>query len=102
MPQCTLTVKLKCQPGKRDAVKSLWEGVVKPHAESNSNVQFSCYTFDQNDPDVIVLFEVLADDSVLTGLYREAWFREYVATLGTFLAGPPEIVTGTPVWIKGV
>ena len=100
MAQVTLSVKIKCQPGKRDDVKAIWEQHTKPHAASNDKVQFSCYSFAQEDPDTIILFEVLSDSDVLTSLYREEWFKAYLAAMGPLLAGPPEITTGTPVWIK--
>jgi quinol monooxygenase YgiN len=100
MPQTVLSVKIKCQPGKRDDVKELWETMTKPHAAESENVQFSCYAFADQDPDTIILFEVLASGEILTSLYQEEWFKEYLAKMGPLLAGPPEVLTGTPVWIK--
>ena len=100
MPQAVLSVKIKCLPGKRDDVKTLWERMTKPHAAESDNVQFSCYAFADQEPDTIILFEVLADGNVLATMYREEWFKQYLAEMGPFLAGPPEIVTGTPIWIK--
>ena len=100
MTAMTLSVTIKCQPGKRNEVKAIWESMTRPHAESNDKVQFSCYSFANEDADTIILFEVLSDSEVLTTLYQEEWFKKYLAAMSPLLAGPPEIVTGTPVWIK--
>lgn len=100
MAKVTLTVKIKCKPGTRDAVKTLWESATRPHAEENEAVLFSCYSFSHDDPDAIILFEVLSDAAVLTTLYQETWFKQYLLEMSTFLAGPPEVITGEPVWIK--
>lgn len=97
----TLCVHIKCQSGKRDDVKTLWEKQVKEHAANNSAVSMSVYSFDSQDPDAITLFEVLDDASILTTLYQEAWFKKYIAEMGALLAEPPSIRVGTPVWIKG-
>lgn len=78
----------------------LWETMTKPHSAENNNVEFSCYAFADQDPDTIILFEVLAGEEILTSLYQEEWFKEYLAKMGPLLAGPPEILTGPPVWIK--
>lgn len=102
MSQITLSVKIKCQPGKRDEVRKIWEERVKPHAIGNENLLFSCYSFANEDPDTIVLFEVLDDAAVLTSLYQEEWFKAYLAAMGPLLAEPPQIFTGAPVWAKGV
>ena len=102
MSQTTLCVKIKCQPGKRDNVKALWEEQVKPHAVENNNLLFSCYSFANEDPDTIVLFEILDDAAVLTSLYQEEWFKAYLAAMGPLLTEPPQIYTGIPVWTKGL
>lgn len=101
MPQVTLSVKIKCRPGKRDDVKALWEERVKPHAIENNNLFFSCYSFANEDPDTIILFEVLDDAAVLTSLYQEEWFKAYLGAMTPLLAEPPQIFTGSPVWTKG-
>jgi len=100
MAATTLSVKIKCQPGKRDEVKSLWEAMTKPHAAGSTNVLFSCYSFANEDPDTIILFEILANGEVLASMYQEEWFKKYLTAMGPLLAGPPEVITGTPVWTK--
>lgn len=97
----TLCVHIKCQPGRRDDVKAIWEKQVKDHAAKSPAVSMSVYSFDTQDPDAITLFEVLDDASVLTSLYQELWFKRYIAEMGALLAAPPSISVGTPVWIKG-
>jgi len=97
----TLSVKITCQAGTRDQVKALWEKATKPHAEENPSVLFSCYSFAHENPDTIVLFEVLSDITVLSSLYQEEWFKKYLGEMMGFLAAPPEVITGESVWIKG-
>jgi quinol monooxygenase YgiN len=100
MAKITLIVKLTTQPGKRDALKKIWEKETKKHTIENDLVEQSCYCFDKNDENTVWLFEIIKDEEVLSKLSLEPWFRAYLAEMQPILAAPPMITTADPVWIK--
>ncbi|OGI09480.1 MAG: hypothetical protein A2Y40_05530 [Candidatus Margulisbacteria bacterium GWF2_35_9] len=93
-------VIFKTKPGKRDEVLSVWESFVKPHAEKNKSLEVSCYCFADNDPNTICLFELLTDEKELQKAMSSSWFKPYQKALSPLLAGPPQVISASPVWIK--
>ncbi len=101
MSKMILCVKFKALPGKRNEVKNVWERLVKPHAETSQSLDFCCYSFVNEDEDSIILFEILAEGVEFDLSSQEDWFKKYLEEMGPLLAGPPELLTGKPIWIKG-
>lgn len=101
MPKIALFIKVKAQPGKREEVKQLWEKHVKPHSEGEKALDISCYCYALEDEDTICLFELISDPSVVKAVMQSDWFASYQEQLKPLLAGPPEIITATPIWAKG-
>jgi len=102
MAKLALFVKVKAQPGKRDEVKRLWEKYVKPHSETQESLDVSCYCYANENPDTICLFELISDPSAFETVMKSDWFSSYQQSLKSLIQGPPEIITATPMWIKGV
>ena len=102
MPKLALFIKVKAQPGKREEVKQLWEKHVKPHSEGEKALDISCYCYALEDEGTICLFELISDPSVFKAVMQSDWFAAYQEHLKPLLAGPPEIITATPIWAKGV
>ena len=102
MPKLALFVKMKAQPGKREEVKQLWEEHVKPHSEGEKALDISCYCYALEDEDTICLFELISDPSALKATMQSGWFAAYQEQLKPLLAGPPEIITASAIWAKGV
>lgn len=100
MSKVSLMVKFTTKPGKRDELKALWEKYVKPHAAKSDEIEFSCYCFDHQDENSIILFELLRSGDTLQTAYRSDWFKEYMSEMEQLLAGPPMVMTGNPIWIK--
>ena len=95
-------VKLKAQPGKREAVKELWEKYVKPHQESKPEILSCCYCFAMEDEDTIFVFELLSDPSAAEAALKSEWFTAYQVALRPLLARPPETTATSPIWSKGI
>jgi quinol monooxygenase YgiN len=101
MPKIALFIKVKAQHGKREEVKQVWEKHVKPHSEGEKELEISCYCYALEDEDTICLFELISDPSVSKSVMQSDWFAAYQEQLKPLLAGPPEIITATPIWAKG-
>jgi quinol monooxygenase YgiN len=102
MSKLALFVKVKAHPGKREEVKQLWEELVKPHSEGEKALDISCYCYALEDEDTICLFELISDPSVSKTVTQSDWFVAYQEQLKPLLVGPPEVITATPIWAKGV
>ena len=101
MSKLALFVKVKAQPGKREQVKQTWEELVKPHVENEEKVNFSIFSYSNDDDDTIFLFELISDPESFKAATQEDWFVDYMEKLKPLLASPPERIMATPVWIKG-
>jgi quinol monooxygenase YgiN len=102
MSKLMMFAKVKTQPGKREEVKELWEKHVKPHQESEKALDICCYCYAMEDEDTVCLFELMSDPSAFRDSMQSEWFAAYQEALRPLLAGPPEIITATPIWAKGV
>ena len=101
MSKLAAFIKLKCQPGKRDEVRQLYEEYVKPRVEGKQAVEFVFYCYDIGDEDTICIFELIADVSTATKSAGSGWFQEYQERLQALLAEPQEMLIAAPVFAKG-
>ena len=102
MDRVAMVIKTKAQPGKRDAVRALYEEHLAPRAEANADQPLVVWCDDDQDPDTFVLMELYATRAAFEANASAPWFGEYMAAVGPLLAAPPEMVMGTPRWSKGV
>ncbi len=84
--------KLPVKPEARDdaiaGVKSLMAKV----AEEEGTLHYTL-NIDQNNPDVLVFIERYTDMDALGRHSSTPHFQEFMGKVGSFMAGPPEIVT---------
>lgn len=101
MSKLALIIKTTCKPGKRDEVRALWEEYLKPRAEANDaqEVYFTCYD-DQNE-NVMYLFELYGSHDAMGANAGADWFQEYMGKVFPLLDGQPEMSMTTPIWSKG-
>ncbi|MEQ8246404.1 MAG: antibiotic biosynthesis monooxygenase [Alphaproteobacteria bacterium] len=90
----------KEQPGQRDAVRALWESHLGDRAAANPSLETYVYCYDNDDPDVIHLFEIYRDAAAQAADGGSAAFAAFMAEAGPLLEGAPEIHRTTPMWIK--
>ncbi len=98
-PPLGLFVKYGTRGGGRAAIREAWEKRVKPHIESADSIRFFFWC-EGDDPDVLCLFELYQDRSVLETAGATAWFQAYRDIVGPHIA-ETSVGRSTAVWIKG-
>jgi quinol monooxygenase YgiN len=90
----------RAQPGKRDEVRRLFAAHLAPHAIANPSQPIVVWCGDNGDPDAFYLWEVYTDPAAMEANGRAAWFGQYMEAVGPLLAGQPDVMTATPMWVK--
>jgi quinol monooxygenase YgiN len=94
-------VRHKARPGKRDELREVWEKYARDYIAA-AGVQLAYfYCYDDNDPDVIVAFQLCTDRAGVDDFVKQLWFRDYEAETAALLAERSEYRAVTPVWTKG-
>lgn len=101
MNKKALFIRHKAQPGKRDEVKRIWEMYVRVYVETANGHLVYVYGFDDNDPDVIVAYQLYSDEAGTEDFAKQPWYADYERETAALLVGPSEFRTMTPQWIKG-
>ena len=84
--------KHKALPGKREDVRRVWEKHLRPGIAGNAASEAYFYCYDDNDPDMICVFQMLP------GSKRRAGLRE--ATLVCGLRGRGHAASHGPIGIR--
>jgi quinol monooxygenase YgiN len=90
----------RTQPGKRDEVHRLFAAHLAPRAIANPSQPIVVWCADNGDPDAFYLWEVYTDPAAMEANGRAPWFGLYIGAVGPLLAGQPEVMTATPMWVK--
>jgi quinol monooxygenase YgiN len=101
MSKIALFVKHKTLLGKRDDIRKVWIRHMQPSIASNAAHEAYFYCFDNNDPDSICAFQQYTDVESSQSFLKTAGYAAYLRKVEPLLAGPPEVISLTPVWIKG-
>ena len=102
MSKLALVIKTRCQPGKRDEVRDLWQKHLQPHSESNTGQEMYVFCYDNNDSDVLYLFEIYSTQEAFGAASQQPWFGEYMGAVGSLVDGQPEVSMAIPLFTKGV
>lgn len=102
MSKLALFIKTTCKSGKRDEVRTLWEEYLKSRAEENTSQEVYFYCYDDQNENVMYLFELYSNRNGLGQNATSDWFQEYMQKLFPLIEGQPEIGMTTPIWSKGV
>ena len=94
-------VRHKAKPGKRDEVRRIWEKYARDYVAGSNGTLSYYYCYDDNDPDTIVAFQLSADATGLQDFVKQPWFADYQRETAELFAGPSEIRSVTPQWMKG-
>lgn len=100
MSKVALIIKHKTKPGKRDEVRKVWQRHMQPLITGNAAHEAYFYCFDDNDPDGIVAFQQYTDAAASQAFLSTDGYAAYLAEVEPLLAGPPEVLAVTPMWIK--
>lgn len=94
-------VRHKAKPGKRDEIRRVWEKYARDYvAGSNGSLSYY-YCYDDSDPDAIVVFGLATGQAVGQAFVKQPWFGDYQRETAALVAGPSEVRTLTPQWVKG-
>ncbi len=100
MNKTALFIRHKALPGKRDAMQRIWEKHVKPRAEANPAHLAYYFCYDNNDPDVVSVFQLYDNPTALEQFLEGDWYPEYLREVATVVAVPPELTKASLVWAK--
>lgn len=102
MSKSATFVRHKAKPGRRDDVRRIWEKYARDYVAGSSGQLTYYYCYDDDDPDTIIAFQLAADHASAQDFVKQPWFADYQRETADLLAGPSEIRTATPQWVKGV
>lgn len=100
MNPIALFIRHKAKPGRRDAMREIWEHYVKPRAAANPGHLEYFFCYDIKDPDTLVVFQLYQDQAAMDKFLAGAWYSEYLKAVSEVVARPPEILPATLVWQK--
>lgn len=101
MSKSATFVRHTAKPGKRDEVRRVWEKYARDYVAGSDGSLAYCYCYDDNDPDTIIVFQLAADRSIGQEFVKQPWFADYQRETAALVAGPSEVRTATPQWVKG-
>ncbi|WP_287106797.1 antibiotic biosynthesis monooxygenase [Mesorhizobium sp.] len=101
MSKSATFVRHKAKPGRRDDVRRVWEKYARAYVGGNDGQLTYYYCYDDNDPDTVIVFQLATDQASGQEFVNQPWFADYQRETAALLAGPSEIRTATPQWVKG-
>lgn len=102
MSKLVMLIKTKTQPGKREAVRQLYERLLAPRAQANNAQELVLWCADDTDPDTFYLVEIYSDHEAPQANAQAPWFWDYMKEVQPLLAGQPEMMLASPQWAKGI
>ncbi len=90
----------RTKPGKRDEVRGVWERHMAPAVASNDGHLAYFYCFDNDDQDVLRVFQLYADRAASEAFLKHPNYADYLVEVEGLLAGPPQVHSAEPQWQK--
>ncbi len=100
MTTVALFVRHTTQPGKRSEVQAVWLKHMAPGVAANEGHLAYFYCVDTREPDVVCAFQHYASAEAARAFLLTESYRAYLSEVEPLLAGPPEVISLTPVWVK--
>jgi quinol monooxygenase YgiN len=96
----TYTVAVRAQPGKRDDLLEVFRELAASAESEPGTLLYTFHTVD-DDPDVVITFEVFRDEAALTAHQRADVMKRVGPKLGPLIASS-EMTRGAPAFGKGL
>ena len=96
----SIFVKIRAKAGKRDDIRVVWEKHLKPRAEACDAIDVYFCSYDDNDENVLLVFEHYTDREIFQQNVESPWLAEYIKEVTPLLDGDPEVDLSTPFWVK--
>ncbi len=100
MAELVIFISVRTKPGKRDALKSLWETHLKQRAADNASQSSYIYAYDMHDENLIHIIEVYETMQGFEANAKADWFDQYMQEAKSLLDGEPDFHMAAPKWIK--
>lgn len=88
------------RPGSRDAVRAIWDELLRPAIIANAAHEAYAYMYDVDDPDVIRAFQQYADAEAASAFLTTPEYAAYVAAVEHLLVGAPSVTRTDVIWTK--
>jgi quinol monooxygenase YgiN len=102
MDKIAMVVSIEAKAGRREAVRTLWDTHLRARVEASHAQELYLVVEDVEQPDTLHLIEVYNDPAEMQRNAAAPWFADYMKQVGPLLAGPPTMISGSPVWSKGL
>jgi quinol monooxygenase YgiN len=100
MPRTALLITHQVRPGRRDAVRAVWERHMAPAIAANPGHEAYVLCLDPSAPDAVCAFQVHRSPEDAAAFLATEAYRAYEREVAALLVGPPEVKPLTPVWSK--
>ncbi len=100
MSKTALFIQHRAKPGHRNDVQRVWEKHVKPRVEVNPAHEAYYFCYDENDPDVVCVFQLYSDIDAMNAFMEGDWYPVYLDEISKFIADAPQIIPAKTVWVK--
>lgn len=100
MSTSAVFIKHKAIPGKRDEVRCIWEKYARDYVAGSKGLLAYCYSYDANDPDTILVFQLSVDQASSQEFVKQPWFADYQTETAALLAALSEFHPASPQWVK--
>lgn len=100
MSKTALFIRRQALPGRRNEVQLIWERHVKPRVEVNPDHEPYYFCHDDNDPDVVCVFQIYSSEAAMQDFLSGEWYPAYLSEVSKVVAAAPQISPATLVWNK--
>ena len=102
MARICFVSKMTARPGRRDELLAMLQVLVSAAIAEEPGTQLFVINVPDDDPDVVISYEVFADGAALAAHASAPATTAFVARMFDLLAKPPEPLRGRPVAGKGL
>lgn len=93
-------IEHQVRPGARDAVRVIWEELLRPAIVANAAHEAYTYMYDVDDADVIRAFQQYRDREAASAFLATPEYAAYVTAVEGLLVGPPSVTLTEVIWTK--
>ncbi len=101
MSKISVVARLSAQPGKRDELLAALQPLIDGAVDEPGTLLY-VFNTDAQDPDVLWIYEQYADQAAFEAHSSSPAMKQAGGSLGSLVAGPPELHFGAPVAGKGL
>jgi quinol monooxygenase YgiN len=99
--QVAVIAKITSKPGMRDDLARALDGAF-PNVDKETDTTYYILHTDDNDENVLWMYELYTNKAALEAHQGAAWFKEWGPSLAPFMGGRPELIFMKPVGGKGL